>query len=152
MMRATKWRDGRHFFSVIISNIPTPDIPFISRNIVLIFSTLILHVLLRRSLLLFSIIYTFKHELCQIHWEVSQKATYQCDNQNMSLCSLVSPWLEFHFITSKTIAFSYLFSIFFQLPQPLFLYLLAICPHAASSFEAESFLWKSFKCTFYARV
>lgn len=58
---------------------------------------------LLHALNLLSIIYTFKHEACLIHCEVSQWATYECDNQNMSLCSLAAPWLEFHFIMSKTI-------------------------------------------------
>lgn len=44
-----------------------------------------------------SITYTFKHEGCLIHCEGSQQAAYQCDNQNMPLCALVAPRLEFHF-------------------------------------------------------
>lgn len=51
------------------------------------------------ALPLFSIIYTFKHEISLIHCEFSQYDIYQCDNQNMSLSGLVAPRLEFHFIT-----------------------------------------------------
>lgn len=56
----------------------------------------------------FLVIYTFKHEICLIHCEVSQQASDHCDNINMPLCGLVAPWLEFHF--RKTILVLFLVS------------------------------------------
>lgn len=88
------------FFFLSFSQTPkTPDILFISGNLTVSFSPLVFPCLCPHTLPLFSIIYTFKHEIWLIHCEGSQYAAYQCDNQNMSLFALVAPWLEFHFMS-----------------------------------------------------
>lgn len=61
-------------------------------------------------LFFFLVIYTFKHEICLIHCEVSQQASDHCDNINMPLCGLVAPWLEFHFLKTILVLFLVSFS------------------------------------------
>lgn len=71
MMRATICREDWHF-SVILIDTQTPDVLFIFSNLALLFSPLILPVLFAPRPPLFSVKYTFKHEICLIRCEVSQ--------------------------------------------------------------------------------
>lgn len=72
--------------------------------------------------------------------EGSQQVAYQSDHHNMSLCALVAPQLEFHFVSSQVKLAPLILP--HLLPSPLHhncSICSAICPHAVSTFQIEAF-------------
>lgn len=93
MMRATNcWEDRDFFSSVILPDTLNSRYPFhLQQPYFVILCTDYFPHSVTHTLASFSMIYTFKNEICLI----------QCE-ENMSHCALVAPQLKSHFIMRKT--------------------------------------------------